>query len=120
MASTHLDLTLQAQLGQVEVLNHYMDSVYADCTKPIFLGGDFNCYPDSEPIAILEKSWTRLTPETFSFPAMAPDVCIDYIFVRPNGHEIIVESASIPQNLETVLLATASDHLPAAVTVTIK
>ena len=120
VASTHLDLTLQAQLGQVEVLNHYIDSVYADCTKPIFLGGDFNCYPDSEPIAILQKSWTRLTPETFSFPAMAPDMCIDYIFVRPNGHEIIVESASIPQNLQTVLLATASDHLPAAVTVTIK
>lgn len=120
VASTHLDLTLQAQLGQVEVLNHYIDSVYADCSKPIFLGGDFNCTPDSEPIAIMKKSWTKLTPDAFSFLAEAPDVCIDYIFVKPNGRKITVESAAIHQNLKTVSLATASDHLPAAVTVTIR
>lgn len=120
VASTHLDLTLQAQLGQVEVLNHYIDSVYADCSKPIFIGGDFNCLPDSEPIAVMKKSWTMLTPDTFSFPSEAPRACIDYVFVRPNGKEITVESASVPQNLQTVDLSTATDHLPAAVTVTIK
>ena len=30
LCSTHLDLTPESQLGQIEVLNHYMDSVYAD------------------------------------------------------------------------------------------
>lgn len=119
VASTHLDLTLESQLGQIEVLNHYIDSVYADCGKPVFLGGDFNCFPDSEPVAIMKKSWKLLTPDTFSFPSHAPDRCIDYIFVRPNGKEIIVESTSIPQQLQTVDLATASDHLPVALEVTI-
>ena len=117
LCSTHLDLTLDSQLGQVEAINHYMDSVYADCNKPIFLGGDFNCFPDSEPVALLKKTWALLTPETVSFPSHAPDRCIDYIFVRPNGKNITVEATSIPQSLQTADVATASDHLPVALTV---
>lgn len=117
LCSTHLDLTLNSQLGQVEAINHYMDSVYADCNKPIFLGGDFNCFPDSEPVALLKKTWTLLTPETVSFPSHAPDRCIDFIFVRPNGKNFTVEATSIPQSLQTADVATASDHLPVALTV---
>lgn len=120
VCSTHLDLTLESQLGQVATINHYMDSVYADFGKPIFLGGDFNAFPDSEPIAILKESWDLLTPETVSFPSHAPDRCIDFIFVRPNGKKITVESTSIPQTLTSADLATASDHLPVALTVTIE
>lgn len=120
LCSTHLDLTLESQLGQVEAINHYMDSLYADCCKPVFLGGDFNCFPDSEPVALLKKSWTLLTPVTFSFPSHAPDRCIDYIFVRPNGRKVTVVAAEIPVALQTVDLATASDHLPVALTVTIE
>ena len=120
LCSTHLDLTLESQLGQVATINHYMDSVYADFGKPIFRGGDFNAFPDSEPIAILKESWDLLTPETVSFPSHAPDRCIDFIFVRPNGKKITVESTSIPQTLTSADLATASDHLPVALTVTIE
>lgn len=120
LCSTHLGLSLNSQLGQVEAINRYMDSMYADCTKPIFLGGDFNCRPGSEPIELLRKTWTLLTPETVSFPSHAPDRCIDYIFVRPGSKEITVEAASIPQTLQTVNLATASDHLPVALTVRVK
>ena len=120
LCSTHLDLTLESQLGQVKVINHYMDSLYADCAKPVFLGGDFNCFPDSEPVALLEETWTLLTPETVSFPSHAPDRCIDYIFVRPNGRKVSVKETSIPQTLQAADLATASDHLPVALTVTIE
>lgn len=120
LCSTHLDLTLESQLGQIAVLNHYMDSLYADGTKPVFLGGDFNAFPDSEPIALMKQSWELLTPEEYSFPSHAPDRCIDYIFVRPNGKKITVKSTSIPQTLTTSDLATASDHLPVALTVTIE
>lgn len=120
LCSTHLDLTLESQLGQMEMINHYMDSVYADCGKPVFLGGDFNCFPDSEPIAFMKRTWTLLTPEVHSFPSLEPDRCIDFIFVRPNGKTISVEAASIPRTLETTDLATASDHLPVGVTLTIK
>jgi endonuclease/exonuclease/phosphatase family metal-dependent hydrolase len=120
LCSTHLDLTLESQLGQIEVLNHYVDSVYADCSKPVFLGGDFNAFPDSETVALMKESWELLSPEVFSFPSHAPDRCIDYIFVRPNGKKVTVESASIPMVLTTSDLATASDHLPVALTVTIE
>lgn len=120
LCSTHLDLTLESQLGQVAVINHYMDSVYADCNKPVFLGGDFNCFPDSEPVALLKQSWELLTPVTNSFPSHAPDRCIDYIFVRPNGKKITVQAAEIPVALRTADLATATDHLPVVLTVTIE
>lgn len=120
LCSTHLDLTLEAQLGQIKVLNHYVDSVYADCGKPVFLGGDFNAFPDSEPIVLMQKSWELLTPVTNSFPSHAPDRCIDYVFVRPNGKKVSVETAEIPVALQTADVATATDHLPVVLTVTIK
>ena len=120
LCSTHIDLTLESQLGQVKVINHYMDSLYADCGKPVFLGGDFNCFPDSEPVALLKKTWTLLTPETVSFPSHAPDRCIDYIFVRPNGRKVTVKEAAILQTLQSADPATASDHLPVVLTVAIE
>lgn len=120
LCSTHLDLTLESQLGQIEVINNYVDSLYACCSKPVFLGGDFNCFPDSEPIALLKQTWTLLTPETYSFPSHSPDRCIDFIFVRPNGKVVDVETASVPDALDTVDLSTASDHLPVVVTITLK
>ena len=120
LCSTHLDLTLESQLGQIEVLNHYMDSVYADCGKPVFLGGDFNAFPDSEPIALMQKTWELLTPVTNSFPSHAPDRCIDYIFVRAHGKKVSVEAAEIPVALQTADVATATDHLPVVLTVTVE
>lgn len=120
LCSTHLDLTVEAQLGQIKVLNHYVDSVYADCGKPVFLGGDFNALPGSEPIVLMQKSWELLTPVTNSFPSHAPDRCIDYVFVRPNGKKVSVETAEIPVALQTADVATATDHLPVVLTVTIE
>lgn len=120
LCSTHLDLTLESQLGQVETINHYMDSVYADSRKPIFLCGDFNCLPDSEPIKVMKQTWQQISPSLPTYPADSPVKCIDYIFVRPNGRTVTVKTTSIPQTLETADLATASDHLPVVATVTIK
>jgi endonuclease/exonuclease/phosphatase family metal-dependent hydrolase len=120
LCSTHLDLTLESQLEQIRTINHYVDSVYADYGKPVFLGGDFNSTPDSEPVTLLKETWTLLTPDSPSYPSHAPRGCIDYIFVRPNGKEVTVVSAQIPQTLQTADLATASDHLPVVLTVKVK
>lgn len=120
LCSTHLDLTLESQVGQIEAINHYVDSVYMGCSKPIFIGGDFNALPDSEPIRLMQETWQLLTPLTFSFPAPAPSRCIDYVFVRPNGREVSVEASVIPVELQNVDLSTASDHLPVVLTVKIK
>lgn len=115
LCSTHLDLTLESQLGQVEVINHYMDSVYRDSSKPIFIGGDFNCEPGSEPLLLMEKTWKLLSVTTNSYPAEAPRKCIDFIYVRPNGRTVSVVSSEIPTNLSTVSLPVSSDHLPVIV-----
>lgn len=120
LCSTHLDLTLESQLGQVEVINQYMDSVYVESDKPVFLGGDFNCEPDSEPVAVLKQTWELLTPVTFSYPSDAPCKCIDFIFVRPQGRKVEVVSTEIPATLKTADLATASDHLPVMLKVAIE
>lgn len=117
--SAHLDLTEASQLGQIEVINHYMDSVYKDSPKPILIGGDFNCEPGSAPVELMLKSWALLSPETFSFPSHKPIKCIDFIFARPNGKKIVVERTEIPVALQTVDLATASDHLPVLLEISI-
>ena len=119
ICATHLDLTEQAQLGQVASINNYINTHYAFCKKPIFLGGDFNCIPNSKPIAYLRQSWTLLTPKTETYPSDAPKKSIDFIFVKKNGNEVVVEETSVPRNLNTVDLATASDHLPVVLKVKI-
>jgi endonuclease/exonuclease/phosphatase family metal-dependent hydrolase len=115
LASTHLDLTVSSQLGQIEVINHYMDSVYKDSSKPVFIGGDFNCEPGSEPLLLMEKTWELLSVTTNSYPAEAPRKCIDFIYVRPNGRTVTVTESKIPTDLTTVSLPVSSDHLPVIV-----
>lgn len=115
LASTHLDLTLESQLGQIEVINHYMDSVYRDSAKPVFLGGDFNCEPGSEPLLLMEKTWELLSVTSYSYPSEAPRKCIDFIYVRPHGRTVTVTDTEVPTDLDTVGLAVASDHLPVIV-----
>ena len=120
LASTHLDLTLESQLGQIEVINHYMDSVYRDSAKPVFLGGDFNCEPGSEPLLLMEKTWKLLSVTSYTYPSEAPRKCIDFIYVRPNGRTVTVAGTEVPTDLDTVDLAVASDHLPVIVKVEIE
>ena len=40
--------------------------------------------------------------------------------MRPNGKKITVNTAEIPTSLQTADLATATDHLPVVLTVTIQ
>lgn len=119
-ASTHLDLTPESQLGQMEVINNYIDRRYSDSGKPVVLCGDFNCEPDSEPLLAFKESWTLLSPSEYTYPSPEPVKCIDYIFVRPNGGTVKVESAEVPAEVAGQGLDVVSDHLPVVVKITIK
>ena len=55
-----------------------------------FLGGDFNCFPDSEPMALLKKSWTLLGPVKFSFPSHAQEPDVKYFHSRKNYRIFVV------------------------------
>lgn len=121
LASTHLDYkSAEVQIAQIEVVNHYVDSLYASSSKPIILCGDFNCLPESEPVSLMEQTWQKISPSQPTYPAVSPEKCIDYIFVRPNGNKIHVDSASVPTTLTHADLSTVSDHLPVVVNVTIR
>jgi endonuclease/exonuclease/phosphatase family metal-dependent hydrolase len=95
--------------------------------KPVILTGDFNARPDSEPIRILvdEQNPNRLTDSEkitksphygpFStvngFKAEAPDVHIDYIFVK-NGLSCLKHAT----HTETWEGRFPSDHFPVSAT----
>ena len=119
-ASTHLDLTPESQMGQMDVINNYVDSLYSESGKPVVLCGDFNCEPDSEALVSFAKDWTLLSPLEYTYPSPEPIKCIDYIFVRSNGGKVRVKSAEIPVKVAGVGLDVVSDHLPVVVKIMIK
>lgn len=116
VATVHLDLTPESRMAQVEVINGYMDALKTK--KPIFLTGDFNAEPDSELIETMKQSWTIISNQDRTYPSELPVKCIDYIFVRSQGHRVAVVDNSTP--LLTPEQAAASDHLPVKVSVRIR
>ncbi|MBR4171804.1 MAG: endonuclease/exonuclease/phosphatase family protein [Kiritimatiellae bacterium] len=104
---THLSLTKNSKIESVPLIN----AEAAKFSKPIILVGDFNAYPDSEPIQELRKTWKQVSVNGFTFPANAPTVQIDYIFLHTDKpyraeHAAIIEEPSV------------SDHRPITVELT--
>ena len=86
-ATTHLDHVSAAQRAvQAETINRIMMREYGTSPKPVFLGGDLNDTPDSEPLRILRKAWKILTPAEATFSSHDPQTCIDYI-LQPVGND---------------------------------
>lgn len=119
-ATCHLDYkTEDSQLGQVAVINAYMDKNFADGSKPVFLCGDFNCVPGSAPIEEMLKSWKMISPAQLTYPAVDSRKCIDYVFVRAGRRKVDVVDAKVYTGFKTGDVETASDHLPLYVDVKI-
>lgn len=76
--ATHFSLTEADQLTSVRMV----DSVAASYSgKAVFLAGDLNCTPDSEPFKALRKSFLPLNDiKRASWPADKPTQTIDYIW----------------------------------------
>ena len=50
--------------------------------QALFIAGDFNLTPDSEPITRMKKYFILLSdPAQKTFPARHPKECIDYIWM---------------------------------------
>ena len=112
--STHLDhRSPAAALHQMQEINHWFQEHYAGCSKPVFLCGDFNVYPDSEVISLAETCWTLISGTDNSFPSRDPKTCIDYIFAYRNAAPVeVISHRVITEGTEDL-----SDHLPVVVTV---
>ena len=102
---THLSLTAEDRLASAAIINAEVQKF----TNPVFLLGDLNATPEEGSIQELRKQWQQLSTNEFTFPADAPDRCIDYIFVR-GGKFNVLSSSVIDEPL-------ASDHRPVRVVV---
>ncbi|MBX6361432.1 MAG: endonuclease/exonuclease/phosphatase family protein [Acidobacterium ailaaui] len=109
--STHLGLSEDTRILQAKSLVKIVQSL----KLPLVVGGDFNAFPESKPIQILDEVFTRSCTSDCGFTSSAqnPRHKIDYIMYRPK-ERFTVSSYEIIQ--ETY----ASDHFPILVTLSFK
>ena len=102
-ASTHFDLKAPNKALQAAAVVR----IFKDEPLPVILAGDFNAGPESEPIARLDKAFTRTCTEGcgFTIPQVNPKRTIDYImFRKPERFEVLSHRVINEEY--------ASDHLP--------
>jgi endonuclease/exonuclease/phosphatase family metal-dependent hydrolase len=102
---THFSLNVEDRLRSVAIINECTK----DYGKTVFLAGDLNDVPSSEPITELMRSWTILSDTVRrTFSSDDPQMCIDYIFARKTDGVKALKAAVINEKI-------ASDHLPTLV-----
>ena len=113
-ATVHLDnLSGNARLAGVSVILDYMNTHYGSSSKPVFVCGDFNCEPNSQPIAKMREGGFDVISSTLNtMPSDAPRGCIDYIFLRRGKKNVKVPKSLVVRNFSTGDVKVASDHLP--------
>ena len=81
--------------------------------KPTFVCGDFNATPNEDSIKALQKDWTILSVDEFTFPADKPSVRIDYICgADPNNKLDSKAWLDAVKEARVVNEPVASDHRP--------
>lgn len=111
-AVTHLSLTNDER---VQSVNMIIDAVKDIKNKPLFIAGDFNATPTSDPIKLMSSKFTVLNDiNEFTIPVVNPNRTIDFIFGYNNGYKFDVTQRRVIQEKY------ASDHLPLFVDVIIK
>ncbi len=104
---SHFSLTEADRVASVELISKKA----ARFGKRVFLAGDLNAAPKSEPINLLTKSWINLSGQNPSYPSSAPTECIDYIWGIKGSSYKTIKQEVVPEK-------TASDHRPVFIDVT--
>jgi endonuclease/exonuclease/phosphatase family metal-dependent hydrolase len=109
---THFSLNAEDRLKSVEIIN----DLFQETSKHVFLAGDLNSLPDSDPVKNIQKKWLMLNNSlNYTIPSDYPRRCIDYIFALKNtNHSYKIEKTMVEKE------PLASDHLPVWVLVNIK
>ena len=104
--STHLDHTANSpdRLPQAKAINEQL----RDLKEPAILAGDFNCQPDSPPMAELAKDWTMVGNGEGTYVDDNRRIKIDHVLVTPKERFRVVEARVIDERV-------ASDHRPVVV-----
>ena len=109
---SHWSLTSEDRDATVSIVTQKMK----EQKKPVFVCGDFNDEPNAACIKELQKDWTLLNSEEFTFPADKPKIHIDYICgADPTGKissdawkKAVKKTYVVPEKV-------ASDHRPVVV-----
>ena len=104
IACTHLDLEEEQRLASVPLIVAEAER----WQKPFLLAGDWNDGPDSALLKEMTKSFTLLSGTNPTYPADAPQECIDYIALF-KGQSVVTLDYSVIDEPE------ASDHRPGVV-----
>lgn len=108
VALTHLNHrnTPEGNAARVNAVNKIMQLVDANNPDklPVVMVGDFNCYPDSDPVRTLAAKGWKLEKPMPTYPSKKPVSAIDHIFVSDARAEVF--------NRIAVDEKIASDHIP--------
>ena len=112
VVNTHLSLTNEERLESVKIITDAVKTY----DKPVFLMGDLNATPDSEPITFLQDKWQILSnPKQPTSPSVNPRSTIDYILgYTANGQTYAKYKAQVIDE------QVASDHRPLFVDIRLK
>lgn len=112
-AGTHLEVkTVADRISGVQKISSELKERYGGKSKPVFLGGDMNSFPDSEVVAEILKDWTMITPKDPTFPSDAPVNCADYIFALKDTGAYRVSASGVCSKFYAGSVKMTSDHLP--------
>jgi endonuclease/exonuclease/phosphatase family metal-dependent hydrolase len=112
IACTHFPLTAENALVAAKVVRLNLE----DRDKPVFLAGDLNSLPESEPIAELEKGLMLISDVSkYTFRADNPDRTIDYIFADKKHSDRV----TVLEN-EVIAAPEATDHCALVTTIELK
>lgn len=108
---SHWSLTDKDRLASVAIITNKMK----EQQKPVFICGDFNAQPNEESIRDLQRDWTVVSADEFTFPANVPNIRIDYVCVAdPTGKTASEQLSKAAKNARVVEEPVASDHRPIA------
>lgn len=112
IVNTHLSLTDKERLESVKIITDAVE-IY---DKPVFLMGDLNATPDSEPITFLQDKWQILSnPKQPTSPSVNPRSTIDYILGYTAKGETYAKYRA-----QVIDEQVASDHRPLFVDIRLK
>ncbi len=108
---SHWSLTEEDRDTTVDFITNKMK----EQQKPVVLCGDFNAEPNEDSIKKLQRDWTIVSLDKFTFPADNPNIRIDYICVAdPQNSKSSEEWLKAVKNARVVEEPVASDHRPIA------